>query len=109
MRPLLVSFLGALVLGACAGDKSFDPLGPPQIEIVPASATLHVGEHQQFVAMVSGDFGAGAWTMTWWSSAPAVATVDTGFVTARAPGSALIVARVGKSLMLEDTARVAVQ
>ncbi len=109
MRALLMGIVCALVVGCSDGKTWIEPLGPPKIDIVPASATLHVGERQQFVAMVTGDFGAGEWTFTWWSSAPSVAVVDTGLVTARAAGSALIVARVGKTVVLQDTARVQVQ
>ena len=108
MRPMLVSCLCALVLGGCADKSFFEPPGPPQLAIVPTSATLRVGVGQQFVAMVSGDYG-GPITATWWSSAPAVAVVDTGFVTARAIGGTLVVVRVAARVVLEDTATVTVQ
>jgi len=108
MRLLLVSSLCALVVSGCADKSFFEPPGPPQLAIVPTSATLRVGERHQFVAMVGGDFG-GPWTVTWWSSAPLVAVVDTGIVTARAVGSALIVVRIAARAVLEDTASVTVQ
>ncbi len=99
------TLLPLLVLAAgCAGEKGFEPPGPPRVQISPAIAMIHSGEQTRFVAIVSGDMGMHI-TTAWSSSAEAVATVDSaGLVSGRAPGDALIVVRVSGKATLADTA-----
>ncbi len=109
MRITLLFVLAAALVAACdVGGKSFEPPGPPQLSIVPKSASLRVGDHQQFAGYITGQWGS-PFSITWSSSAPAVAVVDTGMVTARAPGSALIILQVSAGVTLADTATVTVQ
>ncbi len=109
MRITLLFVLAAALAAACdLGQKSFEPPSSPQLSIVPASASLLVGDQQQFVGYISGEWGSPL-SVRWSSSAPEVAAVDTGMVTARAPGSALIIVEVSAGVTLADTATVTVE
>ncbi len=109
MRITLLFVLAAALVAACdVGVKSFEPPGPPQLSIVPESASLRVGDRQQFSGYISGQWGTPI-SVKWSSSAPAVAAVDTGMVTARAPGSAFIILEVSGGVTLADSATVTVQ
>ncbi len=88
---------------ACSGDSSSGP--PPNtvavVEVTPSSATLNVGESQQFVASPKNSVGAvvAGKSATWSSSNQTAATVDVaGLVRGVAAGTATISATVdGKS------------
>lgn len=78
------------------------------VTVTPATATLVVGESQQFAAAVVADVGL-ADTVTWSSSDDAVATVDaTGNVTAVAAGTATITATATADTGVYGTAEVTV-
>lgn len=96
-RSLLA--LGMLAgLAACGDDVSVtEPPKPTPavtgISVSPPSATLGIGSTAQLSAVVTTNDASVATTVTWASSAPAVASVSaTGLVTALAIGSATITA-----------------
>ena len=93
-----VSLCGAVVLG-CAGEGATGPsLERLEIRLIPTTATLLVNDTVQ--ASVVGFDEAGhsypAGPVSWASTAPTIAGVDTaGVVTALRPGSVTLVAIVG--------------
>lgn len=92
MRGFALMALSALAFTACE-DKSTTPPPPPpavSVAVVPQSATLQVGQTQDFAAIVSN---ASNTAVTWASSNSSVASVSAnGRVTAVAAGSAIITA-----------------
>ena len=88
----------ALLTIACSGDGATPPPSPASITLSPATLLLRIGEQRSFAAAV---LDASARPLpgrpvTWSSSDPAVATVETsGAVTGIAPGQATITARSG--------------
>jgi hypothetical protein len=90
MRGFALMALGALAFTACDSKDTIQPIPTPEITVtvVPASATLAVGQSQDFAAIVSNATDA---SVAWSSSNQAVATVDAnGRVTAVSPGSVII-------------------
>jgi len=92
------AMVAALVLSGCAGDSGgTGPCTAASVTVSPLSASLTVGETQQFQAQVNATC-SGAPAATWTSSAPAVATVTPGgLVTAVAPGTASMTATSGSA------------
>lgn len=88
------------------GDEG-EPTEPVEetVTLVPTSATLTVGERQQFTATVTPE---GTDVTSWESSDETVAAVDqTGLVTAMGPGNATITAKTDNGT--KDTATVEVK
>ncbi len=105
-RWMLVGVLGFVV--ACEGHYTTMPL-PPGVEISPASARVAVGDTVHLIAWLTGDFPPGHPAgVTWTSSDPAVATVDTGVVRGIAPGTAYIGVRPLADTTLRAVATVTV-
>lgn len=93
---LCLTRLAALFLVAACGSSDNNPVAPRvipkilDIEIIPASATLRVGENLIMTARVRADSGADR-SVTWTSTDPRRATVSpTGIVTALGEGTVVI-------------------
>lgn len=92
MRGFALMALSALAFTACESKTETPPPPPPAVTVavVPQSASLQVGQTQDFGAVVGN---ASNTAVTWASSNSSVASVSaTGRVTAASVGSALITA-----------------
>jgi hypothetical protein len=108
MRGFALMALSALAFTACE-DKSTQPIITPEVTVtvVPSSATLVVGQSQDFAAVVAN---ADDTSVTWSSSNDAVATVSAaGRVTAVTPGSVIIRATSNQNPAVFGAASVVVQ
>jgi uncharacterized protein YjdB len=89
---LIIAFALCASIVACAPEETT----PPPVVVDPtlseSSLTLKTGEQR---ALTVND--AGELSVTWLSTSPSVATVDSGVVTARAKGVAVIKAKLGET------------
>ncbi len=110
MRMILFCLGAALIASACDNGGVHEPPPPSFLVIVPKQATLPVGRDSQFVANAEGYYGPGHPIVSWRSTFPDVASVDSlGLVTARSRGGTYIIVRAtGPAVTREDTAAVAV-
>lgn len=89
---LLLLALSSAVLVGCEEETIVVPRGL-DVEIVPDSATISVGETREFAATVTNPPRWTSPTITWTSSDVAVAVVSSdGVVTGKGPGVALVTA-----------------
>lgn len=110
-KPLGVGrWLGALLLVFLTACSTSTPSGLVSVQVVPSTADLLVGETHQLDAILH--FTGAAPTddsVTWTSSAPAVAAVDaSGLVTALSVGDAVITATANHDGATSGTASVSV-
>lgn len=75
-----------------SGGSGSEPSGTIELSLDKSSLTLEMGQSAMIIATVSGTNSVPAWT----SSAPAVATVNNGRVTAVSDGTATITATLGE-------------
>ena len=98
---LLTALIAAILAASCGGDDPVEPMTPTTVAVSQTSATFEsLEETVQLTATVKNQHGQvmSGVAVTWTSSAPATATVDTsGLVTAVANGTAAVTATAGSA------------